>query len=276
MKIFANTAIVGTGLIGGSIALAMKKKNLCRKIIGVSLHKKSLISAKKIGAIDTGARSLEIIKGADLVILALPVSAILSLAPKIAKLISKDCLVFDVGSTKAKIVSGLSKLFPLFVGAHPLAGSEKRGINNARADLFFNSLCILTPVKNTDSSAFAKVKKIWNALGAGVLIMSPEKHDRILGFTSHLAHLLAFSLINAIPDEFFKFSSPSFKDATRVAASDSALWKDIIFDNKENVLKAIEEFQKNLEFAKSAIKKNSFAELEGFFQKAKKKKENLK
>lgn len=276
MKMFDKVAIVGTGLIGGSIALAIKKKNLCRQVIGISLHKKSLTLAKRIGAVDIGSLSLSAIKDADLVILAMPVSSIISLAPEISGLIKKNCLVFDVGSTKAKIVSKLSGLFPFFVGTHPLAGSEKRGIINACPDLFHNSLCIITPVNNTAATAVAKVKKLWSFLGAKTIVMNPLQHDRILGFISHLPHVAAFSLMNSVPEEFLKFSPVSFKEATRVAASDSALWADIIIDNRENVLNAIKELQKNMNDIKSAIKKNNPAELARIFQKAKIRRGSLK
>ncbi len=276
MKKFNKVAIVGTGLIGGSIALAMKNKKLCRRIIGISLHKKSLILAKKIKAIDAGSLSLEAIQGSDLVILATPVSIILGLAGKISKLISKDCLVLDVGSTKTQIVKRLSELFPHFVGTHPLAGSEKKGVINAYPELFRDSWCIITPVKGTDSVSVEKVKRLWGLLGAKNLIMSPCRHDRILGFVSHLPHLVAFSLINSIPGEFLKFSPPSLKDATRVAASDNALWTDIILDNRKNMLEAISAYQKELKKIKSSIQKNDSTELSRIFQRAKKRKECLK
>lgn len=275
MKKFNKVAVVGTGLIGGSIAIALKKKKLCRRIVGISLHKRSLVLAKKIKAIDAGSLSLEAIRDADLVILATPVSIILSLAGKISRLISKDCLVFDVGSTKARIVDRLSGLFPCFVGTHPLAGSEKKGIINASAGLFRDSMCIITPLKATDHAAVEKVRELWNLLGAKVLMMSPIQHDRILGFVSHLPHLAAFSLINAIPEEFLKFSPPSLKDATRIAASDNVLWTDIILDNRQNMLEAISAYQKQLEKIKSAIRKNDSAGLSGIFQRAKKRKEYL-
>ena len=276
MRMFNKVAVVGTGLIGGSIALALKEKKLCRQIIGISRHKESLACARQKGVIDIAALTLEAIRDADLVILATPVSSILSLAPKISRIIRKDCLVFDVGSTKARIVNKLSALFPLYVGTHPLAGSEKRGVSNAQATLFRDSLCIITPVNATDSAALLKIKKLWSVLGAKVELMQPAQHDRVLGFVSHLSHVAAFSLINSVPDEFLKFSPLSLKEATRVAASDSALWADIILDNRENVLKAISRLQKNLEQVSSAVKKNSHFKLAGIFKKAKIRRESLK
>lgn len=276
MRMFNKVAIVGTGLIGGSIALAMKKKRLCLQVIGISRHRKSLLLAKRLGAVDVASLSLEAIKDADLVVLAMPVSKILSLAPVISGLIKKDCLVFDVGSSKANIARKLSRLFPFFVGAHPLAGSEKRGIKFARPDLFLNSLCILTPLKNTSKNAFLKVKKLWNALGARTLVISPEKHDQTLGFISHLPHIAAFSLINSIPAEFLRFSTPSLKESTRVASSDPELWADIILDNQQNSLKAISMMQSNLQGIKASLKRKDKLELINQFKKAKNKRGSLK
>jgi len=276
MRMFNKVAIVGTGLIGGSIALAMKKKRLCGQVIGISLHKKSLLLAKRLGAVDVASLSFEAIKDADLVVLAMPVSKILSLAPEISCLIKKDCLVFDVGSSKANIARKLSRLFCCFVGAHPLAGSEKRGINFARPDLFLNSLCILTPLKNTSKPAFFRVKKLWNILGAKTLAMSPENHDQILGFISHLPHIAAFSLINSIPAEFLKFSTASLKESTRIASSDPGLWADIILDNRQNSLKAISKMQSNLQQIEASLKDKNKLELFRFFKTAKIKRDTIK
>jgi prephenate dehydrogenase len=276
MKNIDTVAIVGTGLIGGSIALALKKKKLCRRIIGVCLHKKSLAAARKMKAVDTASLSLEAIKDAELVILATPVSVILRLAPKISGIIKRDCLVFDVGSTKASIVRKLSGIFPHFVGTHPLAGSEKRGVANAKADLFQGSLCLITPAPGTDKNALSKVRSFWRALEAKTVIMSPARHDQILGFVSHLSHLSAFALIHSIPNQFLKFSPCSLKEATRVAGSDSELWADIMLDNRVNVLKAVSSLQKNLAAIKKTLAGNDRAELARILLKAKIKRGSLK
>src|SRR3989338_7095736 len=156
MRLFNKVAIIGTGLIGGSMALAIKKKCLAHQIIGVSRHKNTLIWGKNSRVIDKGSQDLSIIADADLVVLATPVNTILKLAGIILKFIRKDSIVTDVGSTKKEIVSKLSKIFPNYVGSHPLAGSEKRGLVNASTDIFKNSLCILTPVKNTNPKALKK------------------------------------------------------------------------------------------------------------------------
>ena len=275
MRLFNKVAIIGTGLIGGSMALAIKKKCLAHQIIGVSRHKNTLIWGKKSRVIDKGSQDLSIIQDADLVVLATPVNTILKLAGIILKFIRKDSIVTDVGSTKKEIVSKLSKIFPNYVGSHPLAGSEKRGLVNASTDIFKNSLCILTPAKNTNPKALKKIKDLWNRLGARVIFLSPDTHDRILSFVSHLPHVIAFSLIDIVPDKYLKFGATGLKDTTRIALSDSRLWVDILLSNRENMLKSIEHFENNLSRIKSAINKRDERTLIKILKKAKGKREIL-
>jgi prephenate dehydrogenase len=275
MRLFNKVAIIGTGLIGGSIALDIKRRKLANKIIGVSRRKNSLLLAKRLGAIDYGSREIDIIKGADLVIMAAPVSAILNLAKPISKRLTRDCLVTDVGSTKKEIVAELEKVFPYYVGSHPLAGSEKRGIVHACANIFKDSLCILTPTQNTDPKALSKIKKLWIQLGAKVKFLSPVEHDKILSFVSHLPHIIAFSLISSIPSGYLSFASCGLKDTTRIAASDSEIWKDVFFSNQKNVLKGIELFQKNLVKIESALRRNDKNLLTQILKKAKNKRATL-
>jgi prephenate dehydrogenase len=274
-KLFNKVAIIGTGLIGGSIALDIKRRKLANKVIGVSRRKKSLLLAKKLGAIDYGSQEIDIIKGADLVIMATPVSTILNLSNLISKSLTRDCLVTDVGSTKKEIVAKLEKVFPYYVGSHPLAGSEKRGVVNACANIFKDSLCILTPTKNTDPKALSKIKKLWTQLGAKVKFLSPDEHDKILSFVSHLAHIVAFSLIDIIPRQYLKFASNGLKDTTRIAASEAHLWVDIFLSNQKNTLKTIELFQHNLSRLKSAIKKRDRKLLSEILSQAKNKRDSL-
>jgi prephenate dehydrogenase len=275
MRLFNKVAIIGTGLIGGSMALAIKKKCLAHQIIGVSRHKNTLIWGKKSHLIDKGSQDLSIIKDADLVVLATPVNTILKLAGIILKFIRKASIVTDVGSTKCEIVSKLSKIFPNYVGSHPLAGSEKRGLVNASTDIFKNSLCILTPAENTSPKALKKIKNLWNRLGARVIFLSPDTHDRILSFVSHLPHVIAFSLIDIVPDKYLKFGATGLKDTTRIALSDSRLWVDILLSNRENMLKSIEHFENNLSRIKSAINKRDERTLIKILKKAKGKREIL-
>lgn len=272
---FNKVAIVGVGLIGGSLALAIKKKRLAREVIGVSRHRKTLLLAKQIRAIDKGSQDISIIKDADLVILAAPVSIILKLAPLISKIIKRDCIVSDTGSTKQEIVSRLGRIFPNYVGSHPLAGSEKRGIINANPFIFKDSLCILTPTRKTKQKTQKKIRRLWSQLGAKVVILPADTHDKILSFVSHLPHIVAFSLIGLIPKRYLGFASNGLKDSTRIAASDSGLWADIFLSNQKNMVKTIELFQENLYKIKSAIKRRDKKILSKILKEAKIRREIL-
>ncbi|MDD2927428.1 MAG: prephenate dehydrogenase/arogenate dehydrogenase family protein [Candidatus Omnitrophica bacterium] len=275
MLLFNKVAVIGTGLIGGSLALVIKKEKLAKEIVGVARHQASLDLALKSKAIDRGALSFNIIKGADLLILAAPVDTIISLREEILKYVNNDCIVTDVGSTKEKIVSFLGKDFLNYVGSHPLAGSEKRGVIYAQAGIFKGTLCILTPTLKTPGTAMKKIKALWQKAGARVICLSPKEHDRVLSFTSHLPHAVAFSLIDSIPDASLKFSASGLKDTTRIAASDALLWQGIFLTNRKNILKAIADFEKKLLKIKSAISKNNKKELRAILARAQKKRNSL-
>ena len=271
MKPFKKAAIIGTGLIGGSLALDLRKYGLAKEIVGVSRHAKSLKWAKRIRSIDRGSLNLSVAKDADLLIFATPVNTILDLAPKLAKIVNKKCVVTDVGSTKELVVKSLERLFPKYIGSHPLAGSEKRGVQYAHKDLFKNSLCILTPTKKSDRRALKLVDRIWKKTGAKTAFLTPQRHDLILAAVSHLPHIAAFSLIASVPDGFLKFASGGLKDTTRIAGSDSELWAQIFLSNRKSLLKNIAELQKNISVIKSAIKNNDKQKLSQILKNAKNK-----
>jgi prephenate dehydrogenase len=198
----------------------------------------------------------------------------LSLAPEIRRHLERDCLVTDVASTKQVVTEKLAKIFPNYVGSHPLAGSEKRGIANAASGIFKDSLCILTPTKNTPPLALKKLMLFWRRLGCRTALLDPRAHDRILSFVSHLPHAVAFSLIASVPQDFLKFGASGLKDTTRIAASDSKLWADIFLSNK-NLVQAIEEFQNNLSRIKGALKNSNRGLLTRILKQAKTKREIL-
>jgi len=275
MRLFKKVAIVGVGLIGGSIALAMKKKKLAGEIVGVSRHRNTLKLALKRGAIDRGSLNLKIIEGADLIVLCAPVGVILNQAREIAAIAPKSAIVTDVGSTKQAIVSRLDKIFPRYIGSHPLAGSQRRGILNAQSDIFKGSLCILTPSRNTHRPTQDKIKRLWLRLGARVITLPAARHDKILSFTSHLPHILAFSLISAVPEGFLKFASTGLRDTTRIAASESELWSDIFLSNRKNILRSLDILQNNLGRIKSAINKKDKRLLNRILKQAKDKRDRL-
>jgi prephenate dehydrogenase len=275
MKMFNKVVIIGTGLIGGSLGLALKKQHLAGQVIGLSRQKKNAKLAKRMGAIDVIGTSLDVVADADLVVLATPVDIIMDFATIIAKKIKKDGVVIDVGSTKEQIVSKLSSLIPNFLGCHPLAGSEKKGVVNLQDGIFKNSICILTPTVKTNKYTFNKVKKFWNNLGAQIIILSAKKHDQILAFTSHLPHAVAFSLISSVPDRFLKLSSSGLKDTTRISGSDADLWSAIFLSNRSNLLPALSAFQTKLTALKLALESKNKLQITKILRKAQEKRKKL-
>ncbi|TRZ95818.1 prephenate dehydrogenase [bacterium] len=275
MKLFNKVGIVGVGLIGGSIALALKKHKLCQTIIGVSRSRKTLLSAKARKAIDRGSQDIKLLREADLLILATPITVTLKLSPLISKIIKKGCIVTDVASTKEQVVSKLDSIFGNYIGTHPLAGSEKRGIAFAGADIFENSICILTPTGNTNPQTIARIKQLWLRLGAEIVVLPADMHDRILALLSHLPHAVAFSLMNSIPRSCLKLAPPSLKDTTRITASDSRIWSDIFLSNKRNIIRSIGIYQSELQHLKKTLQKGDRRLLIRLLEEAKKKREAL-
>jgi len=278
-RLFNKIAIVGVGLVGGSLGMAVKKNHLAKEVVGLVRRPKTIREAVRQKSIDKGFLNVQLaIEGADLVVLATPVETILEIFPKIKKFLKPGCMVIDVGSCKEKIVSVLDKKCPkgvVFVGCHPIAGSEKKGVNFAQPELFRNTLCILTPSPKTNHAGLNKIKKLWLAIGAKVKILNPVLHDKILAMVSHLPHLIAFSLINTIPAQYFKFSSRGLKDTTRIASSDPQLWRDIFLMNAKNILKVINGLELNLKVFKRLIARKDKAGLMRLIAQAKSKRDSL-
>lgn len=278
MKKFKQVTIIGVGLIGGSIGLAMKRGKLAERIVGVAKHKRSLEKARRLGAIDEGRLNIkESVKGSDLVILATPIYSIIKIAKSIAKSLEKGCIVIDVGSTKKMIVKELEHIFPgnvYFVGTHPLAGSEQKGIDSAHAKLFKHSVWVVTRTRKTNFLSLVKIKSLLRAQGASVIVTSPNKHDKIVSQISHLPHILASSLVNSAKREYLSLAASGFKDVTRIASSDSRIWKDICLTNRKEIVKAIEEFVFNLSTLKKLIKTGDSKGILQSFRRAKKKRDD--
>lgn len=278
MKLFNKVAIVGVGLIGGSLGLAIKKRRLADRVIGISRKAKTLKIAKKLKAIDEGYQDIGEVAGSDLVILCAPVKAIIKLFSGIAPFVSCGAIITDVGSTKAEIVNAAQMALPKdtdFIGAHPLAGSEKKGANYALADMFCGSLCILTPVKHNKKQNVRKLKLFWERLGARIKVLAPPAHDKMLSFTSHLPHLAAFGLIDAVPGACLSYGASGLKDITRIAASDPVLWTEIFLTNKRNVLQSVKSFQKRLSDFSALIRSGDYPALKKKIQNAKSRREKL-
>jgi len=242
---FGIVCIIGPGLIGGSIGLGLKKRNLAKTIIGVGYKALSLEKAIKMHAIDIGIlNEEEAVKDADIVILATSVNKIIDTGKKIIPVMKNNAILTDVGSTKKHIVEQISHNLRkdiTFVGAHPIAGSEQRGVEFASADLFEGCTCIITPLGN-HTKKVKTISHLWRLLGAKIKYLTPEQHDEILAFVSHLPHMVASCLINSIKKEHLACGASGLRDTTRVASGDPELWMHIFDQNRENIIKSIDQF----------------------------------
>lgn len=277
--VFKRITIVGVGLMGGSLGMAIKKHKLAREVIGLSHRQAALDQAVKIKAIDTPCLDVKkATANADLIILATPVDSIIKLFTTINPYLKRGCIITDVGSAKAKITEHAEKILSapaFFVGSHPLAGSEKKGVANATADLFEGSRCIMTPTDKTNQVAKQKVKLFWTKLGVDVKVLSPEVHDEILAYVSHLPHLVAYGLMDAVPSKYLDYASQGLKDTCRVAASSPQMWSDICFANSKNILNALDQCVENLAHFRKAIISNDQKTLINHFTKSQEKRNKL-
>jgi prephenate dehydrogenase len=279
MKRLSTVAIVGTGLIGGSIGLALRKFALAEKIIGIGRRQASLRIARRVGAVTN--TTIDLAKGvaeAELVIVCTPVGQVVECVREAARHCPRGTLITDVGSTKQAIVVALDEGLPLegrFLGGHPLAGSEKSGAGNAKADLFDGRLAILTPTRNTRAEDFDLLEQFWQGLGSVVVQMSAEEHDRAVAVTSHLPHVAAAALAAAVPEHLFRFSGSGILDTTRLAAGDPALWRQILTLNREHVLTALEGYGASLAALHAALRDGDQAELQRLLTLAKKNRDAL-
>ncbi len=273
MKRFNKIVIIGVGLIGGSIGLAVRKKKLAKRIIGVCRHKESLRRARKLKAIDKGTLDYkDAVRDADLVIVAAPIGQIIKMARLITPYLKRKCLITDVGSTKSEIVREIEKAYVhkqvCFVGAHPLAGSERKGSNFARADLFQGAICILTRTAKTDSRALKRITGFWKKMGCRIRVLTPQRHDEIVALVSHLPHLAAGQLVKAACNSL-DFASSGFFDTTRIASSSAEIWTDIFLTNKKFIIQAIDKYIKQLKLVKNLIRKEDRVRLSAEFKRIK-------
>jgi prephenate dehydrogenase len=277
--IFRRVTIVGVGLMGGSLGMALKKHRLVKEVVGLSPKRESLDQAVKSGAIDVGETDVaRAVKNSDLVILATPVDSIIKLMKSVDPFLKRGCFVTDIGSTKVQILEAAEKLLSqpgFFVGAHPLVGSEKNGVENASADLFEKSTCMITPTAQTHQAALRKVQQMWAKIGASVKTMDPRVHDEVLGYVSHMPHVLAFGLVSAIPETYFENSPQSLKDLTRIASSSPQMWNDICLSNSRNVVKSIDQLVKEMSILRLAIVQKDSQKLMDYFTRAREKRSAL-
>lgn len=273
-------AIFGVGLIGGSLAKALRKSSSCETIVGCSRSAEHLQRAVDLGVIDEFTLDpAEAATDADMILLAVPLRAMQPLLEKIADHLAPDTVVTDAGSSKASVVAAAKMAFgevpDFFVPGHPIAGREKSGVEAALADLFVDHKVILTPLANTSSSAVARVTKMWEAAGAKVQTLGVEQHDKVLAATSHLPHVVAYSLVETVSktdcvDQIFEYAAGGFRDSSRVASSDPVMWRDVCLENRDAILDSLSEFQANLSGLKSLIENADAEALLNLFAHAKK------
>ncbi len=264
---FKRIALIGFGLIGGSIARAAREQGLAGEIVATARSEKTRARVTELGVVDRVVETnSEAVKDADLVILCIPVGACGPVAEEIAAHLKPGAIVSDVGSVKGAVAREMAPHLPAtthFVPAHPVAGTEHSGPDSGFAELFINRWCILTPPEGTDPNAVERLRAFWAAVGARVEIMTPDHHDLVLAITSHLPHLIAYTIVGTADElaqvtssEVIKFSAGGFRDFTRIAASDPTMWRDVFLTNKEAVLEMLGTFNEDLSKLTRAIRRN--------------------
>lgn len=248
--------IFGVGLIGGSLALALRQQGFCNNIVGCSRNAAHLQKAVDLGVIDSFTLDpQQAVQDADVVLLAVPMKAMAPLLQKIQPVFPQNAILTDAGSTKGSLVAEVEQAFgeqfSRFVPGHPIAGREKSGVEAAIADLYQDRRVILTPLEQTDPHAVATIRAMWEATGAILETMPVDLHDQVLAATSHLPHVLAFSLVDTLlgmpqREEILRYAAGGFRDFTRIASSDPIMWRDICLSNKDAILSMITAFQQNL------------------------------
>jgi prephenate dehydrogenase len=278
MVLFNRVTILGVGLIGGSLALSGRKEGIFGQVTGVGRSPQNLERAKELQAIDAWTTNLgNGVSGADLVVVATPVRAVVPLVEEILPHVKKGTIITDVGSVKSEIINQVERLSLTdiyFVGSHPIAGGEHSGVEAATANLFVGRKCILTPSDGTDITALDKIKCLWESVGSRVVIMDSKEHDRVLGAVSHLPHMVAYALVNFLnslhqPDgSIFDYSAGGLKDITRIASSHPVMWADIAVMNRAQIVELLEGYQRTCEYFRKLIDCRDWEQLVQEFQRS--------
>ncbi len=278
-------AIIGVGLIGGSLALALKKNQKVQHVVGYSRSEEHLKKGVSLNIIDSYSTDIaEVVKGCDVVLLAVPLGAMPEILKLIKPHIAKNTVITDVGSAKSTVVSAaeqyLTDNYANFVAAHPIAGTENSGVEAGFSDLFEQRKVILTPNKNTSQQAIDVVENMWKNCGALVETMTVQHHDEIFAATSHLPHMLAYSLVNCLADmddkvELFNYAAGGFRDISRIASSDPTMWRDICLHNKKALSSALKSYAEELSQLSDKIDASQSDELMDYFTRAKTRRDDL-
>ncbi len=285
---FKHVAIVGVGLIGGSLGMILKRRGMADQVVGIGRRVENLKTAVALGAIDRYvADAKEGVAVADLVVLATPVDTYERHLKDWARCLAEGTIVTDVGSVKGALVAQAEGLMPervCFVGGHPIAGKEKTGVAAGSVDLFTGARCILTPTAQTDARALATVRQVWETAGSVVLSMDPFLHDRVLGAVSHLPHAAAFALINALTEvkegqtpelDLLAYAGGGLRDTTRIAASSPEMWRDIFLWNRDNVVAQLDIYIRHLQELRRLIQAGDGPGIEKELTRAKDVRERL-
>lgn len=279
MPLIERLCIFGVGLIGGSLARILREKGAVGEVVGVGRGTANLQKAVELGVIDRWTTDpIEGVTGADVVFLSTPVCTIAGLVDRIAPHLEQGCIVTDGGSVKEEIVTACEPLMPsgtFFVGGHPIAGTEHSGVEASFSTLYQGRRCIVTPTNETDPAALEKVRRMWEIAGSDVVVMDPHKHDRVVAAISHLPHMVAYSLVNAVggydrfDENILTYSAGGFRDFTRIASSDPAMWRDIAVMNREALLEMMDYFAEYFTRLRTLVNKVDGEGLEKFFADSK-------
>lgn len=279
---YQRVAIVGAGLIGGSLALALRERSLAASVIAVSRSTRSAARLTQLGLVDDATDDLrQGVEEADAVVVCSPVSSIASIALQAAKWISDDTLLTDAGSTKHTIVeqisSGLAKLpaAPLFIGSHPLAGGHQVGPEFAKANLFDGAITVITPTATTRPEATEAATNFWQSVGCRIEQLSPQRHDELLAFTSHLPHVAAAAVASVTPEEALPLTATGWADTTRVAAGAPALWREIMLANQKSISEGLLLLETELKHYREALEANDGETIEKLLEQGRQRRDAL-
>jgi prephenate dehydrogenase len=278
---FDKVAIIGTGLIGGSMGMALRHRGLAGTVVGIGRRRSSVELAEQVGAVDSGTLDLaEGLESADLVVLATPIAALDALAPRVAKAAAPGAILTDVASSKATVIQTISGALSeradmAYVPSHPMAGGERKGPLAASANLFERSFCILTPLDGTAPEALDAIRTMWSGLGASVVAMSSAEHDRLVARISHVPHLAAVALMSIVAEDTMQYCGGGLRDTTRIAAGDPDLWGDICESNRSEILRGIGEYIESLRRMADYLRDGQMDLLRGELADSKAKRERL-
>lgn len=276
--------LVGVGLLGGSLGLAIRRRNLAKEIAGYVRREASLQDCERAGVTDFATTDLlAAVSGADLIVLCTPLAQMKPLVRHMLPALKQGAIVTDVGSVKASVVKDVEALIhkagAQFVGSHPMAGGEKQGVLAARADLFDNAVCVVTPTRKTNAAALRKVETLWKDVGARLLRTTPDEHDAFVSRSSHLPHLMAATLANLVldpklPKEQAKLCATGFRDTTRVASGSPEMWRDIALTNRKHIARALDGFVADLGKFRAALQRGDGKAIAKYFETAKQRRDN--